>query len=75
MRAGAWISSLVRNYDSFNMVLTSLPGKEKEALQQILDKVEYVHRFGFTDEVLQPLIEKLPARGEVEYGGRKEYAE
>ena len=29
LRAGAWISSLVRNYDSFNMVLTSLPGKEK----------------------------------------------
>ena len=55
--AGAWISSLVRNYDSFNLVLTSLPGKEKEALQQVLGQVEYVHRFGFTDEVLQPLIE------------------
>lgn len=27
--AGAWISSLVRNYDSFNLVLTSLPGKGK----------------------------------------------
>ncbi len=24
----------------------------------MLDKIEYVHRFGFTDEVLQPLIEK-----------------
>ena len=58
LSAGAWISNLVRNYDSFNMVLTSLPGKEKEALQQMLDKIEYVHRFGFTDEVLQPLIEK-----------------
>lgn len=55
--AGAWISSLVRNYDSFNLVLTSLPGKEREALQQVLEQVEYVHRFGFADEVLQPLIE------------------
>ena len=57
LSAGAWISNLVRNYDGFNMVLTSLPGKEKDALQQMLNKIEYVHRFGFTDEVLQPLIE------------------
>ena len=47
----------MRNYDSFNLVLTSLPGKEREALQQVLEQVEYVHRFGFADEVLQPLIE------------------
>lgn len=56
--AGAWISNLVRNYDSFNLVMTSLPGKEKEALQQLLNRVEYAHRFGFTDEVLRPLIEE-----------------
>lgn len=57
LSAGAWISSLVRNYDGFNLVLTSLPGKEKEALQQMLSRVEYVHRFGFTDDMLRPLIE------------------
>lgn len=57
LNAGVGVYNMLRDYDGLNIVLASLPGKEKEALQQLLDQVEYVHRFGFTDEILKPMFE------------------
>ena len=57
LNAGVGVFNMQRNYDGLNIALTSLPGKEKEALRQLLDQMEYVHRLGFTDEVLKPAFE------------------
>ncbi len=56
LTADVTLKDLVRNYDNLNIAFVSLPGKEKEALQQLLDQIALIHRYGFTDEILQPMF-------------------
>lgn len=58
---------LVRNYDSRTIHLEAFPGKEREGLKQLLEQVERIHRFGFTDKALKDQIEAyLPGLAETE---------
>lgn len=56
LTAGVVLKDLVRNYDNLNIALVSLPGKEKEALQQLLNQIASIHQYGFTDEILKPMF-------------------
>lgn len=57
LTAGVSLYDMVRNYDNLTLMLNAVPGKEKEALRQLLDFVSQVHRHGFTDEILRPVFE------------------
>ncbi len=50
------VRKLVRNYQSLNIMVNPYPGKEKEALQQILRELERIRRFAFTEQELQEQI-------------------
>lgn len=56
LTAGAGVYDLVRNCGKFSVLLTALPGKEREALPELFRRIHRIHRYGFTDEVLQPLF-------------------
>lgn len=59
--------NLVRNYDSRTIHLKAFPGREREALKQLLEEVERIHRFALDEKAVQDEIEAyLPGLAETE---------
>lgn len=59
--------NLVRNYDSRTIHLEAYPGREREALKQLLEQVERIHRFALDEKALQDQIAAyLPGLAETE---------
>lgn len=50
------VRNLVRNYQSLNIMVNPYPGKEREALRQVLEELERIRRFAFTGKELQEQI-------------------
>lgn len=52
------VRKLVRNYQSLNIMVNPYPGKDREALQQLLEELERIRRFAFTPQELQEQISR-----------------
>lgn len=48
---------LVRNYDKFSIYMQAYPGKERQALKQLMEQIERVHRFDLNEKNLKAEIE------------------
>lgn len=46
-------STLVRGYDTFNVMIKPYSGKDRAAFEEMITEVERIHRFGFTKEELE----------------------
>lgn len=57
LQASVSLQGLVRGYSSFRIWLKAYPGKERQALRQLLGELEYIHRFGLTEETLKEQTE------------------
>lgn len=44
---------LVRNYDAWNIMLQPYPQKDREALRQLMEEIERIHRFALNDKELE----------------------
>lgn len=53
LQASVNYQALVRGYSSLHILLRAYPGKDRQALRQLLGQLEYIHRFGFTDQALK----------------------
>lgn len=50
------VHKLVRNYQALNIMVNPYPGKEREALKELLEELERIRRFAFTQKELQEHI-------------------
>lgn len=50
------VRKLVRNYEALNIMVTPYPGKDREALREVLTELERIYRFAFTPQELQEQI-------------------
>lgn len=57
LAAQAGVHDMVRNYEGQNIAVTPFPGMEKEAVRQILEELERIHRYAITDEKLKELTD------------------
>ena len=55
LSAQAGVHDLVRHYEGQNIAITPLPGMEKEAVRQVLEQLERIHRYAITDQKLKEL--------------------
>lgn len=53
LQASVGLQELVRGYSSFRIWLRAYPEKDREALRQLLGELEYIHRFGLTEQALK----------------------
>lgn len=53
LQASVSLQGLVRGYSSLRIWLKAYPGKEQQALRQLLGELEYIHRYGLTEETLK----------------------
>lgn len=53
--ASIGVFDIVRDYEGVNIVVSSLPGMELEALEQVMEQMVRVHRAVITDEKLRAL--------------------
>lgn len=52
------VRKLVRNYQALNIIVNPYPGKEKEALKELLEELERIRRFAFTQKELEEHINR-----------------
>ncbi|KIO45488.1 M16 family metallopeptidase [Sanguibacteroides justesenii] len=58
---------LVRNYSRWKIYLQAYPRKERQALKQLMEEIERIHRFSLTDKELKKQIDAyLPGLEETE---------
>ena len=57
LSAQAGVHDLVRHYEGQNIAITPLPGMEKEAVRQVLEQLERIHRYAITDQKLKELTD------------------
>lgn len=57
MGASVNYGTLVRNYDSYNMMVKPFPGQDRKALRQLLEQLAIIGRYGFTEEELAEQVE------------------
>ena len=57
LSAQAGVHDMVRHYEGQNIAITPLPGMEKEAVQQVLEQLERIHRYAITDQKLKELTD------------------
>lgn len=57
LSAQAGVHDVVRHYEGQNIAVTPLPGMEKEAVQQVLEQLERIHRYAITDRKLKELAD------------------
>lgn len=48
---------LVRNYNVWNILLQPYPHKDREALKQLMEEIERVHRFALNDQELKEQVD------------------
>ena len=60
-------NGLVRNYDRWNIYMQAYPGKEKQALKELLGEIERIHRHAINDKEVKEQVEAyLPGLEESE---------
>lgn len=58
---------LVRNYDRWNIYVKAYPGKERQALKELMEEIERVHRYYINEkEVAEQVKDYLPGLDETE---------
>jgi len=57
LSAQAGVHDVVRHYEGQNIAITPLPGMEKEAVRQVLEQLERIHRYAITDQKLKELTD------------------
>ncbi len=60
-------NGLVRNYEKWDIYVQAYPCKERQALRQLMEEIERIHRFSLTDRELKKQIDAyLPGLVETE---------
>lgn len=57
LEASVSYNNLVRHYDALNIMVQPLPNKTKEALKEVLEEMERIHRFSLNDQELKIQID------------------
>lgn len=57
LSAQAGVHDMVRGYEGQNIAVTPLPGMEEEAVRQVLEQLERIHRYAITDGKLKELTD------------------